>query len=72
MFIADNHKNFYGLIKELDIPIMVNSDCHYPHLVTAGFEKTYLELYKTGFRSLQQMTDQGWKAMAFNKHGLLE
>lgn len=66
------HKNFYGLIKELDIPIMVNSDCHYPHLITAGFEKTYHELYQIGFRSLQQMTDQGWKAMAFNKHGLLE
>lgn len=66
------HQNFYGLIKELEIPIMINSDCHYPHLITAGFERTYQELYEVGFRSLQQLTAQGWIPMAFDQHGLLE
>ena len=64
------HQNFYGLIKELGIPIMVNSDSHYPHLVTAGFEETYRKLYQAGFRSLQQLTDHGWAEMNFDKEGL--
>lgn len=65
------HQNFYPLIKELEMPITVNSDCHYPQLVTAGFEETYRKLYQTGFRSLQQLTDQGWIPMAFDLNGLL-
>lgn len=66
------HQNFYGLIKDLDIPIMINSDCHYPHLITAGFEKTYYELYQIGFRSLQQLTDHGWETTIFDKSRLFE
>lgn len=64
------HQNFYSLINELEIPITINSDCHYPQLITAGFEKTYNELYRVGFRSLQQLTDKGWIEMKFDKEGM--
>lgn len=32
---------FFPIIKELDIPVIVNSDCHYPDKVTDGFEEVY-------------------------------
>lgn len=58
------HQNFYGLIKDMNIPITLNSDCHYPHLITAGLEETYHTLYNQGFRNFQQLTNQGWIAMS--------
>lgn len=65
------NQHFYHLIKELDIPIMVNSDCHYPNNVNAGFEQTYLALKKCGFTSLQQLSGSGWQAVEFNENGLI-
>lgn len=32
---------FFPLLKELEIPVIVNSDCHYPDKVMDGFEEVY-------------------------------
>ena len=66
------HQDFYQQIKELDIPVMVNSDCHYPDKIIAGFDVIYSELYKVGFRTVQQITSDGWKPFKFNETGLIE
>ena len=42
---------FYPLVNELQIPIVVNSDCHYPTNVIDGFEPTFVELKKAGFKT---------------------
>lgn len=64
-------QHFFPLINELDIPIMVNSDCHYPNLITAGFKETYVELKKVGFKSLQQLIDGKWQGVKFDDKGLI-
>lgn len=56
------HQSFYEMIYDLDIPIMINSDCHYPDKVTNGFLQTYSLLYAIGFRGLQELTKDGWKS----------
>lgn len=64
------HQSFYPVIKELEIPIMVNSDCHYPTNVDAGFTQTYAALKSLGFKTMQQLTVNGWQAVAFDEKGL--
>ncbi len=65
-------EQFFGLIKALNIPITVNSDCHYPYLVADGFQSTYQKLYHEGFRFLHQIINNQWEPVEFNKNGLLE
>jgi histidinol-phosphatase (PHP family) len=54
----------FHLIHELQIPITVNSDCHYPSRVIDGFEITYSNLKKIGFTHLQQLVDGKWQAVS--------
>jgi len=62
---------FYPLIKDLQIPIVVNSDCHYPTSIIDGFENTFKALKSAGFKSMYQMIGNSWKAVEFNETGLL-
>jgi hypothetical protein len=54
----------FHLIHELQIPITVNSDCHYPSRVIDGFEITYSNLKEIGFTHLQQLVDGKWQAVS--------
>lgn len=63
---------FYPLINELQIPIVVNSDCHYPTKILTGFEATYLNLKQAGFKTMQQLIDGRWQAKEFNENGIIE
>lgn len=54
---------FFSLINELQIPVTVNSDCHYPTNILDGFEQTFKVLKEAGFRSTQQLTASGWQAV---------
>lgn len=65
------HQQFYSLINELQIPIVVNSDCHYPTNVIDGFEPTFKALKKTGFKSMQFLKNSKWEAIEFNEEGLI-
>lgn len=56
---------FFPIIKELDIPLMVNSDCHYPDKVTDGFEPVYELLKKAGITKTMEMTEKGWMEAEF-------
>lgn len=62
---------FYPLINELQIPIVVNSDCHYPTNIVDGFEKTFVALKKAGFTTMHQLVAGKWKAVEFCEKGIL-
>ncbi len=64
------HQQFFPIIKELEIPILVNSDCHYPTNVIHGFQPVYNQLKKTGFKTMQQFTDNKWQPVEFDEKGL--
>ena len=63
---------FFPLINELQIPIMVNSDCHYPTNILDGFEPTFKALKAAGFKTMEQIVDGKWQAVEFNEYGLIE
>lgn len=52
---------FFPVINELEIPIMVNSDCHYPDKIIDGFQPVYKLLKDAGIRSTMQLTKSGWE-----------
>ena len=57
------HQQWLKRIAELHIPVMVNSDCHYPHLVNDGREETF-ELLKTcGFQTTRELVGGRWEDM---------
>lgn len=47
-------------IKERNIPIMVNSDCHYPDNVIVDFGTVYDELKACGFKETVALLDGKW------------
>jgi histidinol-phosphatase (PHP family) len=65
------HQQFYPLINELQIPIVVNSDCHYPTNIIEGFETTYKALKAAGFKTMYQLIAGTWESVEFNEKGLL-
>lgn len=66
------HQQFYPLINELQIPIVVNSDCHYPINVIDGFKPTFIALKAAGFRTMMLLKDNQWIEVPFNENGLLK
>lgn len=58
-------KRFFPLINEMQIPITVNSDCHYPSKVIDGFAETYSELKRAGFTETYQLIDSDWQPVKF-------
>lgn len=59
-------EQFFPLINELKIPIIVTSDCHYPDKITDGFEQVYKSLKKVGFKELMELTENGWESFTFH------
>lgn len=58
-------KRFFPLIYEMQIPITVNSDCHFPSKVIDGFDETYKELKKVGFAETYELIDAVWQPVKF-------
>lgn len=59
-------KEYLGLLKEMNIPVMVNSDCHYPDLVNDGREKAFKLLKETGFKSTRELVKGEWQDVAID------
>jgi histidinol-phosphatase (PHP family) len=47
------NRQFYPLMRKMKIPVMVNSDCHYPDGVITGMKHTYEALGEAGFRTVR-------------------
>jgi histidinol-phosphatase (PHP family) len=54
------HRMFFPLIKKLQIPVMVNSDCHFPNLVNDGREAAFDLLKAYGFRATRELIGGKW------------
>jgi histidinol-phosphatase (PHP family) len=64
------NQQFFPLMKELQIPITVNSDCHYPTNIIDGFEPTFKVLKEAGFNTMHQLVRGTWQAVEFNEKGM--
>lgn len=56
---------FFPIIKELDIPVMVNSDSHHPDKITDGFDEVFKMLKKAGINSVMELSENGWNEVEF-------
>ncbi len=65
-------QQFFPLIKELEIPIVVNSDCHYPTNVIDGFKLTYKALKDNGIKTIRQLINGNWEEVEFDENGSQE
>lgn len=54
------HINSYQELNKRNIPIMVNSDCHFPDLVNDGRTDTLSLLKDTGFRTVRELVGGKW------------
>jgi len=63
---------FFPLINEIQIPVVVSSDSHYPTTIIDGFENTYNALKVAGFKTMQQLINGKWQPVEFNEKGFLE
>ncbi len=58
------HPDYLNRIKELHIPVMVNSDCHFPDLVNSGREDAFNKLKAAGFKSTRELIKGNWEDVA--------
>ena len=49
------------------IPVMVNSDCHFPDLVNDGREETLAILKETGFKTTRELVKGVWQDVTIDK-----
>ncbi len=61
---------FFKLINELQIPVTINSDCHYPTNILDNFLPTIIALKSAGFKTMHQLVDGIWQAVEFDENGL--
>lgn len=50
----------FSMLKGMQIPVMVNSDAHYPDKVTAGLQETYTALLAAGINSVRILKNGQW------------
>ena len=65
------NQQYYSLINDLQIPVVVNSDCHEITNIRDGFEVTFKALKKAGFKTMHQLINSKWQAVEFDEKGLL-
>ena len=52
--------NHFKMLKELNIPLVVNSDAHIPSLMKSGFREAYALLKKAGYKNTMQLSAGKW------------
>ncbi|MGL6177613.1 MAG: histidinol-phosphatase [Tannerellaceae bacterium] len=55
------HQQFFDTIKQLEIPLMVNSDSHYPELVNDGRAEVLELLKEAGIKTTVELSQGEWK-----------
>lgn len=58
------HAGYLHRLRELGIPVMVNSDCHYPDLVNDGRAEAFGLLKEAGFKSTRELAGGHWQDVA--------
>ena len=57
------NKEHFSRIRELEIPVLVNSDCHRPELVNSGRVEALKALASARFDSVIELKNKEWMAM---------
>lgn len=55
------HVRYIPMLKEMNIPVLVNSDCHYPDLVNDGRHEALKLLKEAGFQTTMELIKGEWK-----------
>lgn len=59
------NSRFLPLLKEMNIPVLVNSDCHFPDLVNDGREETFKLLKEAGYKTTRELVNGNWEDVTF-------
>lgn len=54
------NRELFHMLKGMNIPVMVNSDAHYPDMVAAGFSETYEALTNVGIKTVHVLKEGKW------------
>ena len=57
--------------KQMNIPVLVNSDSHTPEELTREFETVTSLLIELGFSTQRILTDSGWQDVPFDENGII-
>lgn len=57
-------REYLRLLKDMNIPVMVNSDCHYPDLVNDGRAEAFEFLKEAGFKTTRELIKGIWQDVA--------
>lgn len=60
------HFQYLTQLQKRHIPVMVNSDCHYPDLVNDGRREAFGLLKEAGFRTTRELVNGRWEDLAFD------
>ena len=60
------NERYFPLLKELGIPVMVNSDAHMPEKINAGRPEALAALKRAGFDSVMELHEGKWQAVPIN------
>lgn len=55
------HQCYFGRLRELGIPVVVNSDAHYPELIDSGRRQALALLREAGFQTVRELEGGLWK-----------
>jgi len=55
------NSRFIPLLKEMKIPVLVNSDCHFPDLVNDGRKEAFELLQAAGYQTTRELVNGKWK-----------
>ena len=61
------HFQYLTELRKRHIPVMVNSDCHYPDLVNDGRTETFALLKEAGFRTTRELVNGRWEDFALEE-----
>ncbi len=59
------HDEYLPTLQQFGIPVMVNSDCHYPDLVNDGRADAFECLRQAGFRTTRELVKGRWEDVPF-------
>ncbi len=58
--------HYFSLLHELEIPVVVNSDAHYPDRINSGRRAALTSLYQCGFREVMEIRQGKWTSVAID------
>ena len=58
-------------MRQLNIPIMLNSDAHHPDEIIRGFPEAARQLLAVGYREVWVLLDGQWQFIPFDENGLV-